>query len=101
MKDSKLLETALVKIIKETTNFTACDFCKHFKKCMSKSCSEYVSGIGDAEGKYPNFKWSCEDFAFGTCPVLEKTPCYNCIQQDFKNFELDYDKLNTYCMKRK
>lgn len=96
MADIELFKKALVHIIKKSYNFSACDFCKHHKPCMSKACPEFISGIGDAEGKYPNFKWTCEDFVFGTCPVLENTPCRNCIQQDSKNFELDEDKLKKY-----
>lgn len=94
--DNKLLKTALIHFLKIANNISACDFCKHYKPCLSKACPEFISGIGDVSGKYPDLKWTCEDFVFGTCPVLENTPCQNCIQQNSKNFEIDEDKLRRY-----
>lgn len=90
------LKQILIHIIKTSHNFSACDFCKHCKPCLSKQCVDYIEGIGDAEGKYPNFRWTCEDFVFGTCPTLENTPCNGCIQNDFKSFEFDDYKLEMY-----
>lgn len=90
---SKLYEDAVNLLIKTSTNISPCGFCKHEKRCMSTLCENYVSGVGDAEGKYPQMKWSCEDFVFGTCTCLENTPCNGCIQNNNSNFLLDEAKL--------
>lgn len=62
-----------------------CLFCAHHLTCAGKDCPRYMSGMGltDPDGKeYPDWKWTCEDFEFGTCPLLENTPCNGC---DFEN----------------
>ena len=55
-----------------------CEYCEHYIPCLGKECEKYISGIGDVEGKSPDWKWSCEDFDFGECPMLENTPCNGC-----------------------
>ncbi len=62
-----------------------CLLCAHYHPCAGKDCPQYISGTGatDKEGKeYPDFKWSCDDFEYGTCPAMENTPCNGC---DFEN----------------
>ena len=91
--ESKLYVDAVNLLIKTSNNISPCDFCQYAKPCLSTQCKNYVSGVGDAEGKYPTMKWSCEDFVFGTCTCLENTPCNGCIQNNNINFLLDETKL--------
>ena len=76
---------ALLHCASENGSIDICEFCKHYIKCSGEECECFISGVGDAEGKYPNWKWTCEDFDFGTCPKLENTPCNGCIIE--KTFE--------------
>lgn len=64
-----------------------CDYCKHYIKCEGEDCVYFISGTGDAEGKYPDFKWTCEDFNYGTCQMLESTPCNGCFDNKYKGFD--------------
>ena len=64
-----------------------CTLCRHYTPCSGRSCPSFCEGVGDAEGKYPDWHWSCEDFQYGSCPVLENTPCFECIQNGYKGFE--------------
>lgn len=85
----------LTKVLTSTfQDYVSCDFCEHYVKCLGKNCENYIEGKGctDENGKeYPNFKWSCEDFNYGTCDRLINTPCNGC---DFsKNFK--YKGLKT------
>lgn len=63
-----------------------CDLCGNKRECKEEKCPAYTSGIGAIDqqsGKeYPDFKWTCMDFDYGTCDFLENTPCNGC---DFKN----------------
>lgn len=61
-----------------------CPYCKHNYHCGGIECDEYIEGVGmtDEKGNYYDWKWSCEDFNWGTCVKLENTPCNGC---DFKN----------------
>jgi hypothetical protein len=66
-----------------------CQYCKYDKPCIGDICKCFIEGVGmtDNEGKYYNTKWTCMDFNYGECPMLENTPCNGCAQNDFKNFE--------------
>ena len=64
-----------------------CNYCKHNVECLGEKCGGFCKGIGDAEGKYPTWKWTCEDFKFGTCAKREGTPCDGCFDNDFSGFE--------------
>lgn len=57
-----------------------CDFCKHKHHCEGEKCSDYIEGKGcyDEDSRYYDWKWSCEDFDWGTCTKLENTPCNGC-----------------------
>ena len=65
----------------------SCEFCAHYYPCPSlpQDCKHYCEGIG-AQGEngqeYPDFKWTCQDFNFGTCGALENTPCNGCFYED-------------------
>ena len=86
--ENSALKTLLEKIIRES-DCIPCDYCKNNVPCIQVKCDHYCSGVGDAEGKYPNFKWSCEDFHFGTCPKMEKTKCNGCMDNNYSAFELE------------
>lgn len=76
-------ERDLHSIIRQADD--GCNLCRHYQPCMGKDCPKYISGKGatDEGGmEYPNFPWTCEEFDFGTCPLLENTPCNGC---DFEN----------------
>lgn len=74
--------------------FSPCSICKHEVECLGKDCPNYESGIGGYLGdKYVNYKWSCQDFNYGECERLINTPCYKCIDENFKNFKLKF-KMN-------
>lgn len=80
---------AIKDLTKVLTNshkdYSICDFCKYHIKCKGKNCENYIEGKGciDTAGKeFPDWKWSCMDFTYGTCDKLINTPCNGC---DFKN----------------
>lgn len=66
-----------------------CLKCVNYHKCEKEKCKSFVSGRGgEIDGKYYDFKWTCEDFNYGECAVLENTPCHGCFDNDFSGFEL-------------
>ena len=64
-----------------------CAYCKNRIECKNEQCEKYSSGVGDVDGNYPDWKWTCMDFDYGTCPLLEDTPCNGCFDDDRKGFE--------------
>ena len=64
-----------------------CAYCKNRVECESQQCEKYSSGVGDVDGNYPDWKWTCMDFAYGTCSLLADTPCNGCFDDDCKGFE--------------
>lgn len=64
-----------------------CKYCKHIIECKGQNCDGYCSGAGDIDGNYPDWKWTCEDFNFGTCVKMENTPCNGCFENDCGGFE--------------
>ena len=64
-----------------------CAYCKNNIKCKGRECEKYREGVGDVNGKFPDWKWTCMDFDFGTCFMLEDTPCNGCFDNDCKGFE--------------
>ena len=64
-----------------------CAYCKNRVECESQQCEKYSSGVGDVDGNYPDWKWTCMDFDYGTCSLLEDTPCNGCFDDDCKGFE--------------
>jgi hypothetical protein len=93
-KNFEKLKKAFVEVLKNPNDVDPCNFCKNKIVCKKKECPKYCSGIGDAEGKFPTMKWTCEDFNFGTCEVMEHTPCDGCIFNDYSGFELNLDMLD-------
>ena len=64
-----------------------CAYCKNRIECKNEQCEKYSSGVGDVDGNYPDWKWTCMDFNYGTCSLLADTPCNGCIEDDCKGFE--------------
>ena len=64
-----------------------CAYCKNRIECKNEQCEKYSSGVGDVDGNYPDWKWTCMDFDYGTCSLLEDTPCNGCFDDDYKGFE--------------
>ena len=66
-----------------------CAYCKNLIECKGEGCECFEQGKGGTiDGKeYPDFKWTCMDFDYGTCSLLEDTPCNGCIEDDCKGFE--------------
>lgn len=90
--DNNDLALKLIKYFKKN-DLDLCSICKHHIECKEEKCEKYISGVGDSEGKYPDWKWSCLDFEYGECPMRENTPCNKCIENDDAVFELDLEKL--------
>ena len=66
-----------------------CKFCKYNIECKGKECLKYIEGKGcwDDRRCYHDWTWSCQDFNFGTCDMLENTPCNGCFENGYKGFE--------------
>ena len=64
-----------------------CAYCKNRIECKNEQCEKYSSGVGDDDGNYPDWKWTCMDFDYGTCFLLADTPCNGCFDDDYKGFE--------------
>lgn len=67
-----------------------CHFCQNNIECKGKECEKYCEGKGGygQDGRhFPDWEWTCKDFDFGTCPLLENTPCNECFDNNHKGFE--------------
>jgi hypothetical protein len=64
-----------------------CAYCKNRIECKKEQCEKYSSGVGDVDGNYPDWKWTCMDFDYGTCSLLADTPCNGCFDDDCSGFE--------------
>ena len=64
-----------------------CAYCKNRIECKNEQCEKYSSGVGDVDGNYPDWKWTCMDFDYGTCFLLADTPCNGCFDDDYTGFE--------------
>ena len=64
-----------------------CAYCKNRIECKNEQCEKYSSGVGDDDGNYPDWKWTCMDFDYGTCFLLADTPCNGCFDDDYIGFE--------------
>ena len=85
MERCQKLEEDFTELVMQSEDI--CKYCKNNIKCKGKECEKYCEGIGDVDGKFPDWKWSCEDFDFGTCFLLENTPCNGCFENDARGFE--------------
>lgn len=82
------LVTDFIELVKESEHI--CNFCKNNIVCEGKECPKYIEGKGGygQDGQhFPDWEWTCKDFDFGTCPLLENTPCNECFENDCKGFE--------------
>ena len=91
------VKSLLVAVVKKcAAELDICSVCSNYVKCEGEKCPKYECGIGavDTDGnRHPNFKWSCEDWDFGECEVLESTPCHGCLSGNYSGFVLDMKKL--------
>ena len=71
-------------------------YCENYTPCRGNKCPLYMSGKGvrDDKGNKYNWDWSCKDFDFGTCDMLENTPCNGCIDNDYEGFKLKIGDIN-------
>ena len=71
------------------TSENICQYCKNNIKCRGKECEKYIEGRGCWDDKrcHHDWTWSCKDFDFGTCDMLENTPCNGCFENDNRGFE--------------
>lgn len=82
------LEEDFTELVIKSENI--CHYCKNNIECKGKDCEKYIEGQGGygQDGQhFPDWKWTCKDFDFGTCPLLENTPCNECFDDNCKGFE--------------
>ena len=81
------LENDFMELVMKSENI--CKYCNNDFECKGKECDKYIEGKGcwDANKCYHEWDWSCQDFDFGTCDMLENTPCNGCFDNNFKGFE--------------
>lgn len=87
LKKYQRLEKDFMQLIANSVD--ACKYCKNHIECKGKDCPKYVQGKDCYDDKrcHYDWVWSCEDFNFGTCDLLEHTPCNGCIDNNLKGFE--------------
>jgi len=79
----------ITDILKEGT-YNICDYCKNYIECKGEDCDCYDKGIGviGKNGKeFPDFKWTCIDFDYGTCEKFKDTPCNGCYLNNCNGFK--------------
>lgn len=76
-----------INLLKACQDIDLCEYCLHHIPCKGKECPKFIQGVGDVEGKFPDFQWTCEDINYGDCPMLENTPCQNCFADMDSHFE--------------
>ena len=89
-KENSILRSALIDQIKRW-NDDICNHCANRIPCEKKDCDYYQEGVGgwiDGQ-RVEDFKWSCQDFDFGTCDKMMNTPCEGCFVNDYDGFTLD------------
>ena len=75
-----------------------CDFCKNDPgSCKGRDCEHFIMGdVVECNGRIMDWSWTCMDCNWGECPKLEITPCYGCVENNNRGFEMDYDKVVRY-----
>lgn len=72
-----------------------CSYCENHVDCKGKNCKAYIEGEqGFINDKPVDFHWSCEDFNYGTCPMMENTPCNGCFERDYDGFRYIDDGMD-------
>ena len=82
------LEEDFTKLVMQSEDI--CKYCKNNTECKGKDCEKYCEGKGGygQDGQhFPEWKWTCREFDFGTCPLLEDTPCNGCFENGCSGFE--------------
>lgn len=49
----------LTKLLKHADD-DICAYCKNQIKCNGKDCESYCEGVGDVDGNYMDWKWTCK-----------------------------------------
>ena len=78
----------LIKFIKQSDDI--CDYCKNHIECAGEQCEKFEKGVGSTGNdgtEFPDWHWQCTDFDYGTCAMLENTPCNGCFENDCSGFE--------------
>ena len=87
IETNKLLTEKFNKLLKFTKqalfdpDIDHCKFCKHFINCEKEKCPYHEEGTGmedDKGNKYPDMKWTCMDFNYGTCRKYEEEGNADC-----------------------
>lgn len=86
LEQYKRLEKDFTELVMQSEN--VCHYCKNNVKCEGEECPKYIEGEGCWGDKrcFHDWAWSCRDFDFGTCPMLESTPCNGCFEKDCAGF---------------
>ena len=73
-------DAAIEDLNKALWDDEVCIYCKFHHHCEGERCNCYIEGKGcyDEDSRYYDWKWSCQDFDWGTCDKLENTPCNGC-----------------------
>ena len=83
------LDAATEDIEKAIDSDDLCSFCAYEHNCEGTKCPHYLEGVGMYDmdtGERFDRKWTCMDFDYGTCPMLENTPCNGCFESVDRNF---------------
>ena len=85
--ENERLTAAYIKMLKQYDDI--CAVCKNRIECKGENCECFEQGKGMSWGKveYPEMKWTCEDFNYGTCKKMENTPCQGCFDSNFSGFD--------------
>ena len=72
-----------------------CECCKNKVECNPEKCEGYIEGDkGYLNGKITKFKWDCMDFDYGTCEMMQHTPCFQCFENDYSGFQYNDNRYD-------